>query len=97
VPSAFVVLCSILENHWSKKKQIIVFDRSGTVHRQGQSTDELMESAKSRLIGNILTQRETWMNLMVTGGCWFLYDVAYCKMMIIVVMIVTIHKRNYPF
>ena len=38
-----------------------------------------MESAKSRLIGDIvLTQRETWMNLMVTGGCWFLYDVGYC-------------------
>ena len=29
VPSAFVVLCSILENHRSKKKQIIVNDRSG--------------------------------------------------------------------
>jgi len=97
VPSAFVVLCSILENHQSKKKQMIDNDRCGTVHRQGQSTDELMESAKSRLIGDILTQRETWINLMVTGGCWFLYDVAYCKMMIIVVMIVTIHKRNYLF
>ena len=100
VPSAFVVLCSILENHRSKKKQIIVNDRSGTVHRQGQSTDELMESAKSRLIGDIFTQRDTWINLMVTGGCWFLYDVAYCKMMVIVMMImmiVTMHKKHYRF
>lgn len=48
VPSAFVVLCSILENHRSKKKQIIVNDRSGTF------TDK-DSRPKSRLIGGILS------------------------------------------
>jgi PHS family inorganic phosphate transporter-like MFS transporter len=98
VPSAFVVLCSILENHRSKKL-MIGNDRSGTALRQGRSTDELMESAKSRLIGDILSQRETWTNLLVTGGCWFLYDVAYCKMiiMMIIIIIVVMQKQYYSF
>lgn len=26
-----------------------------------------------------LRQRSTWIKLLVTGGGWFIYDVAYCK------------------
>jgi len=84
VPSAFVVICSVLENHRSK----LVFAKDRSIPRRGLSEDELMEAAKSRLISDILSQRETWINLLVTGGCWFLYDVAYCKMM---------HIQHYPY
>lgn len=28
----------------------------------------------------LLKERSTWINLLVTGGGWFIYDVAYCKL-----------------
>ncbi len=44
--------------------------------------EEERERAVSRekvKFSHLLRERSTWINLLVTGGGWFIYDVAYCK------------------
>ena len=82
VPSTFVVICSILENNLNQQNAEELIANGRRMSRQGQSRDDVMELAKSKMIADILSQRETWINLLVTGGCWFIYDVAYCKMVL---------------
>jgi len=38
------------------------------------------ESPREKVkFSHLLRERSTWINLLVTGGGWFIYDVAYCE------------------
>lgn len=59
-----------------------------TLHKNNNSTKSgNIETGSSKTTLNpnemkfkrYLRQPETWVKLLVTGGGWFIYDVAYCK------------------
>lgn len=75
VPSGFVAVCSVIEgknNNYNNNKYNNNMKSSNTV--VGYETQKT-----KHVLRDMLNERETWINLLVTGGCWFIYDVAYCK------------------
>ena len=67
IPAAIVVLCSILEAKWYPAPD---------APQQGLQRSQSVKDTKD-LFTKMIRTRETQLNLLVTGGGWFIYDVAY--------------------
>jgi hypothetical protein len=50
------------------------------VDRKGEAADSERADTGGKRFREYLNQKGTWIKLMVTGGGWFIYDVAYCKL-----------------
>lgn len=49
------------------------------VERKLEDTEDTGGDREVATVSQFLKLRSTWVDLLVTGGGWFIYDVAYCK------------------
>jgi PHS family inorganic phosphate transporter-like MFS transporter len=67
VPAAMVVVCSLLEERWYP----------APVKDKTQSSSSTSGRNTQKIIREMIQTRQTRLDLLVTGGGWFIYDVAY--------------------
>ena len=69
LPAAIVVVCSMFEAKWYPAPDL-AHDESARLTSANDTKNMLRE---------MMYTRKTQMDMLVTGGGWFIYDVAYCK------------------
>lgn len=90
VPSTMVVALSIAESRIKQRHRIQQHLKdsaeNGDADSKGLSSSAKFPERDENLLSSMLRERETWFNLIATGGGWFIYDVAYCKTFVIASM-----------
>jgi len=77
LPAAIVALCSYAE----------IRIKRGITHEENKTMKSVLQKDLRRMekdnviIYDLLLKWDTWKKLIATGGGWFIYDVAYCKLM----------------
>ena len=55
--------------------------------RQSSSREVVGSASVSDIFQALLMEPNVVRKLMSTGGCWFIYDIAYCKSLVIVIYV----------
>ena len=67
-----------------RRQSMIEADQKGLVAVEADmpadSVSTKFPKEDKSLLMQMLRERKTWLNLIATGGGWFIYDVAYCKL-----------------
>lgn len=60
-------------------KDTLNTSKSSSSTRIGSEDDQLIGYGPESVIQTLLREPNVWRKLLATGGCWFIYDIAYCE------------------